>query len=62
MTTLQDLLLHLTGRRTVPNVLINFKSIGGADETQLLHHEGVLQRYLSIADVTFQDWTRDESP
>ncbi|KAJ6785984.1 hypothetical protein PWT90_06279 [Aphanocladium album] len=29
---LQDLLLGLTGRRTVPNILINGKSIGGADE------------------------------
>ncbi|TQV95751.1 Glutaredoxin, eukaryotic/virial [Cordyceps javanica] len=29
---LQDLLLGLTGRRTVPNVLVNGKSIGGADD------------------------------
>ncbi|BEJ12297.1 hypothetical protein CspHIS471_0207570 [Cutaneotrichosporon sp. HIS471] len=59
MGIIQDLLLSLTGRRTVPNVMIHFESIGGADETQLLHSEGGLQRRLSISQPKFQDWTRD---
>jgi glutaredoxin len=39
---LQDALQRATGRRTVPNVLINGKSIGGGDEIQALHEEGKL--------------------
>lgn len=37
---LQDALLKSTGRRTVPNVLINGKSIGGGDDIQALHDKG----------------------
>jgi len=44
MEALQSLLQRMTGRRTVPNVLIDFESIGGADEIALLHGEGGLQR------------------
>ena len=33
---LQDLLASNTGRRTVPNVLINGMSIGGGDEIEAL--------------------------
>lgn len=39
---LQQLLVKTTGRKTVPNVLINGKSIGGGDETQLLWKNGEL--------------------
>lgn len=39
---LQDLLLGLTGRRTVPNVLINGESIGGADDIVELDNTGKL--------------------
>jgi len=31
-----------TGRRTVPNILINGKSIGGGDDVEGLHREGRL--------------------
>ncbi|RSH93831.1 hypothetical protein EHS25_006480 [Saitozyma podzolica] len=41
---LQSLLMHLTGRRTVPNILFDFDTIGGSDELTLLHAEGGLQR------------------
>ena len=34
---LQDALQKTTGRKTVPNVLINGKSIGGGDDVELLH-------------------------
>ncbi|KAK8141545.1 hypothetical protein G3M48_010350 [Beauveria asiatica] len=39
---LQDVLLTLTGRRTVPNVLVNGASIGGADEIIELDNAGRL--------------------
>ncbi|OAA64891.1 Glutaredoxin domain protein [Cordyceps fumosorosea ARSEF 2679] len=39
---LQDLLLGLTGRRTVPNVLVHGTSIGGADDIVELDNTGQL--------------------
>jgi glutaredoxin len=35
---LQDALKKSTGRRTVPNILINGKSIGGGDDVEALHN------------------------
>jgi len=37
---LQNKLEKTTGRRTVPNILINGKSIGGGDDVQELHDDG----------------------
>ncbi len=39
---LQSALGKSTGRRTVPNVLINGKSIGGGDEVESLDQSGEL--------------------
>ncbi|CAZ84817.1 unnamed protein product [Tuber melanosporum] len=39
---LQDLLAKQTGRRTVPNIMISGKSIGGNDDVQQLEREGRL--------------------
>ncbi|KAJ5379569.1 hypothetical protein N7509_012688 [Penicillium cosmopolitanum] len=39
---LQDLLAQNTGRRTVPNVLVNGKSIGGGDDIAALDHNDEL--------------------
>lgn len=39
---LQDLLASLTGRRTVPNIMINTKSIGGASEIVEMDQQGTL--------------------
>jgi len=39
---LQGALQKSTGRRTVPNVLINGKSIGGGDDIEALHRDGKL--------------------
>lgn len=39
---LQDKLLDTTGRRTVPNVLINGKSIGGGDDVEALDKDNKL--------------------
>jgi thioredoxin reductase (NADPH) len=39
---IQSSLKQLTGRRTVPNVFVGGKSIGGGDETVFLHRSGKL--------------------
>jgi len=39
---LQAQLAEMTGRRTVPNILINGRSIGGGDDVQELHSSGKL--------------------
>lgn len=44
MSNVQLILKYLTGRRTVPNVMADFESLGGADEVELLDGEGVLRR------------------
>jgi len=46
----QALLNSFTGRRTVPNVFVGGKSIGGGDETRLLHHSGELGNLLRAAN------------
>jgi hypothetical protein len=40
---LQDLLASLTGRRTVPNIMINAQSLGGSDDIARMHAEGTLE-------------------
>ncbi|TKA24973.1 hypothetical protein B0A50_06071 [Salinomyces thailandicus] len=44
---LQAALNKMTGRRTVPNVLINGKSIGGGDDIAALHTEGKMVETVS---------------
>ena len=39
---IQDLLAEWTGRRTVPNILVNARSIGGSDDIQEMDSEGKL--------------------
>jgi len=39
---LQQSLSESTGRRTVPNVLVNGKSIGGGDDIEAMHVGGTL--------------------
>jgi len=39
---LQAKLFDMTGRKTVPNVLISGKSIGGGDDVESLHETGKL--------------------
>lgn len=41
-SALQAMLSEKTGRRTVPNVLINAVSVGGGDDIQALHEQGKL--------------------
>ena len=42
----QDALQELTGRRTVPNIFINGKSVGGCDDIIALHSSGQLAKLL----------------
>lgn len=44
MAVIQNILQSLTGRRTVPNILLDFHSVGGSDELSLSHSEGGLHR------------------
>ncbi|KAK9233690.1 thioredoxin-like protein [Lipomyces kononenkoae] len=39
---IQDALLDISGRRTVPNVFVGGKSLGGGDEMRLLHGQNQL--------------------
>ncbi|TDH68804.1 hypothetical protein CCR75_000131 [Bremia lactucae] len=41
-TQIQSILLEITGQRTVPNVFINGKHIGGCDDIMLLHAKSEL--------------------
>ena len=43
---LQDLLATLTGRRTVPNVMINAQSLGGGDDIAKMDAEGTLEEHI----------------
>ena len=43
---IQDALLELSGQRTVPNVFIKGKHIGGNDDTQRAKREGTLEEML----------------
>lgn len=40
---LQDLLASLTGRKTVPNIMINAQSLGGGDDVARMHQDGTLE-------------------
>ncbi|XP_057541597.1 glutaredoxin-C3-like [Amaranthus tricolor] len=46
---IQDILLELVGRRTVPQVFVNGKHIGGSDDLQSAVLSGQLQTHLSIS-------------
>lgn len=43
---LQDLLATLTGRRTVPNIMINAQSLGGSDDIAKMDSEGTLEAHI----------------
>ncbi|XAR57945.1 Thioredoxin-disulfide reductase [Bertholletia excelsa] len=44
---IQDVLLDLVGRRTVPQVFVNGKHVGGSDDLQIAVQNGQLQKLLS---------------
>lgn len=43
----QELLLEMTGQKTVPSVFINKTHLGGCDKTMKAHKDGVLQQLLN---------------
>jgi hypothetical protein len=46
MPVIQDALLKISGRRTVPNIFVNGVSIGGCDELVSLERNGTLNEQL----------------
>eukprot|EP00698_Gefionella_okellyi_P005083 TRINITY_DN14670_c0_g1_i1.p1 TRINITY_DN14670_c0_g1~~TRINITY_DN14670_c0_g1_i1.p1 ORF type:complete len:131 (-),score=29.98 TRINITY_DN14670_c0_g1_i1:60-452(-) len=52
---IQQTLLEITGQRTVPNVFIGGKHIGGADATAALHATGQLRARLQEAGVILSE-------
>ncbi|GJT31839.1 monothiol glutaredoxin-S6 [Tanacetum coccineum] len=46
---IQNVLLELVGRRTVPQIFVNGKHIGGADDLEVAVRNGVLQDLLSTS-------------
>ena len=58
---LQDALAKNTGRRTVPNVLINGKSIGGGDDVEALDAGGgLLEKVKGMAGRRIMEARRTE--
>ncbi|XP_031259183.1 glutaredoxin-C4-like [Pistacia vera] len=47
-SNIQDALLEIVGRRTVPQVFINGKHIGGSDDTVEAYESGKLAKLLGI--------------
>ncbi|KAK1901206.1 Thioredoxin reductase 3 [Dissostichus eleginoides] len=45
-TNYQDMLLEMTGQKSVPNVFINKTHVGGCDKTLQAHKDGSLQQLL----------------
>jgi glutaredoxin 3 len=46
-SAIQDALAEITGQRSVPNVFIKGKHLGGNDKTQAAHKSGELKKLLS---------------
>lgn len=58
---LQSLLGENTGRRTVPNILVNGRSIGGGDDIAALdEHDELASRLKSLASKWLQEVKRNE--
>ena len=49
MAAIQDALREVSGRRSVPNVFVGGRSIGGGDEVSDLHRSGRLEEVLRSA-------------
>ncbi|KAI1890469.1 hypothetical protein AGOR_G00154030 [Albula goreensis] len=50
----QDLLLEMTGQKTVPNVFINKTHVGGCDKTLQAHKDGLLQQLLGAESESYE--------
>lgn len=48
-SNIQDALGHIVGRRTVPQVFIDEKHIGGSDDTLEAYESGELAKLLGLA-------------
>ncbi|EIW66320.1 hypothetical protein M231_05840 [Tremella mesenterica] len=59
---IQDLLQHLTGRRSVPNLILDFVSAGGDDDMTLAHSEGAMQKRFEEMKVVPMHGRRRKAP
>ncbi|XP_041080933.1 thioredoxin reductase 1, cytoplasmic-like [Polyodon spathula] len=50
----QDILLEITGQKTVPNVFVNKTHVGGCDKTLQAHKDGMLQKLLDGPNETYE--------
>ncbi|MGH0145110.1 UNVERIFIED_CONTAM: hypothetical protein FKN15_024465 [Acipenser sinensis] len=50
----QDILLEITGQKTVPNVFVNKTHVGGCDKTLQAHKDGTLQKLLEGSNETYE--------
>ncbi|RXM93729.1 Thioredoxin reductase 3 [Acipenser ruthenus] len=50
----QDILLEITGQKTVPNVFVNKTHVGGCDKTLQAHKNGMLQKLLEGSNETYE--------
>ncbi|XP_019619286.1 PREDICTED: glutaredoxin-2, mitochondrial-like [Branchiostoma belcheri] len=55
MSDIQDVLMAMTGERTVPQVFINGSCIGGGATTKMLHQEGRLRNLVQECGGLRQD-------
>ncbi|KAM4650769.1 thioredoxin reductase 3 [Discoglossus pictus] len=52
-TSIQDVLYELTGQKTVPNVFVNSKHVGGCDKTLQALQDGSLDKLLDPNKITY---------
>lgn len=58
---IQQVLLAKTGQRTVPNVFVNNKHVGGNDDTQQAFRDGTLEVLLKVKGNTTTSLTKQET-
>ena len=61
MSRYQDVLNEITGQRTVPNVFINGKHIGGCSDVIAMHSRGDLSRVLIASQMERDQISSDHS-
>ena len=60
-SSIQAILLEITGQKTVPNVFINGQHLGGCDDTIAAYTKGVLSKLLLEGQQQRDTYVRDHS-
>ena len=61
MSQCQDVLIEITGQRTVPNVFINGKHIGGSSDIIAMHSRGDLSKTLVASQMQRDQFVKGHS-